>query len=516
MDDGGLPAGNELHRGDQRDTEMSVNAPIEEVSAPDPPNPRLSRRRTKTGCLSESHSLTDLMIVNQETRAKCSIACRRRRIKCGEERPTCANCIKSKRQCEGYNQRVVFKDPLNMYRGPTSSMATHSGFVARPIPQQVLSDPYGPFVPAEVPPQTLLPNILPRATRTFQTEVSGNTLPTTQFQAFVYNDPTTFQPQQHIGNPLGREPDLDPEGPHKQTPAQWQNRMNPEPILYPLNSQRSGASPLAEYQHDFKYAEMYSAQTNRSHHPNSINAPLQIPPSAGGEIVSLNSSSGIHGGQERRGYEEQHNTIMYSTKRIGEEDQSRDENSTQKGARGHVTWALPSPHEPLATGSIYPNESYSMPNQPQEAVKEENEDDNNDPYDVSDEDMDMSDLEDGVDTQSRSRQRRLRDDNLSIVMAAQAVQNREDTRIRTYHSVIESFGSDMLANYYPSSRDSPLSNPVTASIFCHFVNVIAPSISLYERHPPNPSVVFQGNPVPKSQQHIWSCKLSNFAGETEY
>ncbi|RPA90896.1 hypothetical protein L873DRAFT_1716214, partial [Choiromyces venosus 120613-1] len=43
---------------------------------------KASRKRTKTGCLT----------------------CRKRRIKCGEERPTCANCIKSKRGCEGYNQ----------------------------------------------------------------------------------------------------------------------------------------------------------------------------------------------------------------------------------------------------------------------------------------------------------------------------------------------------------------------------------------------------------------------------
>ena len=39
---------------------------------------KLSRKRTKTGCLT----------------------CRKRRIKCGEERPMCKNCIKSKRHCE--------------------------------------------------------------------------------------------------------------------------------------------------------------------------------------------------------------------------------------------------------------------------------------------------------------------------------------------------------------------------------------------------------------------------------
>lgn len=61
-------------------------------------NTKTARRRTKTGCLT----------------------CRKRRIKCGEERPICSNCIKSKRQCEGYNQRVVFKDGMNgLFRAGT-------------------------------------------------------------------------------------------------------------------------------------------------------------------------------------------------------------------------------------------------------------------------------------------------------------------------------------------------------------------------------------------------------------
>ncbi|KAJ3485514.1 hypothetical protein NLG97_g6797 [Lecanicillium saksenae] len=57
------------------------------------------RKRTKTGCLT----------------------CRKRRIKCDEGRPTCANCIKSKRVCEGYNPRVVFKEPLSAAQGSFQS-----------------------------------------------------------------------------------------------------------------------------------------------------------------------------------------------------------------------------------------------------------------------------------------------------------------------------------------------------------------------------------------------------------
>jgi Fungal Zn(2)-Cys(6) binuclear cluster domain len=53
-------------------------------------------------------------------------ACRKRRIKCGEERPRCGNCVKSKRQCEGYNQRVIFKDPLSALRFPSTETSLNS------------------------------------------------------------------------------------------------------------------------------------------------------------------------------------------------------------------------------------------------------------------------------------------------------------------------------------------------------------------------------------------------------
>jgi hypothetical protein len=68
------------------------------------------RKRTKTGCLT----------------------CRKRRIKCGEERPTCANCIKSKRQCEGYNQRVIFKPPIGdwpNHPGVVSTIQYHTSML---------------------------------------------------------------------------------------------------------------------------------------------------------------------------------------------------------------------------------------------------------------------------------------------------------------------------------------------------------------------------------------------------
>lgn len=125
-----------------------------------------ARKRTKTGCLSKSSHATGRGLSNVQ------IACRKRRIKCGEERPTCANCIKSKRGCEGYAPRLTFKDPLSAFRpgwfkgngahyqalsaqnGATgqygrsqsgSGSQTQLPMIApRLPPQQVLSDYYSP------------------------------------------------------------------------------------------------------------------------------------------------------------------------------------------------------------------------------------------------------------------------------------------------------------------------------------------------------------------------------------
>ena len=73
-----------------------------------------ARKRTKTGCLSEFGPRW--CITFSDINLTVDVACRKRRIKCGEERPTCANCIKSKRPCEGYAPRVIFKDPLGAFR----------------------------------------------------------------------------------------------------------------------------------------------------------------------------------------------------------------------------------------------------------------------------------------------------------------------------------------------------------------------------------------------------------------
>ncbi|KAK2774785.1 hypothetical protein FQN53_003508 [Emmonsiellopsis sp. PD_33] len=110
--------------GDDTQPSKPEDGPVGGTAAsPDPiaknfPAPRVKgpKRRTKTGCLT----------------------CRKRRIKCGEEKPRCNNCNKSKRECEGYAQRVIFRNPVgpisHLGTGPMPQNYIPQGHVADPLP----------------------------------------------------------------------------------------------------------------------------------------------------------------------------------------------------------------------------------------------------------------------------------------------------------------------------------------------------------------------------------------------
>ncbi|KAI1344595.1 hypothetical protein F5Y15DRAFT_116190 [Xylariaceae sp. FL0016] len=81
----------------------------------DSTQPQPQRSSSPDG-LDETNSAQKKATIRKRTKTGC-LTCRKRRIKCDEGRPTCNNCLKSKRQCEGYNQRVIFKDPLGAFAG---------------------------------------------------------------------------------------------------------------------------------------------------------------------------------------------------------------------------------------------------------------------------------------------------------------------------------------------------------------------------------------------------------------
>jgi hypothetical protein len=182
--------------------------------------------------------------------------------------------------------------------------------------------------------------------------------------------------------------------------------------------------------------------------------------------------------------------------------------STQTGPVGVSSVPLPTPAISSVSESDYAAGAYERTmDEPAVHVLSDDEDD---PYDVMEDDDDDLDLLDApgmaLSLAPPTNAQRQATANLSVVMAIQAAQDDENSRIRTYHSVIgRSPTEHLLTSYFPSMKDSPLRDPVGAKIFCHFVNVIGPGISMFERHPANPSLVFQGHPVPQAQRHIWSC-----------
>ena len=70
---------------------------------------------------------------------------------------------------------------------------------------------------------------------------------------------------------------------------------------------------------------------------------------------------------------------------------------------------------------------------------------------------------------------------------------------------------NVLATYHPSWAASPLMDPQTARVFCHFITATAPTLAVCERRPSNPAVIFSGAPVPKSQRSLWSYTLPMLA-----
>lgn len=128
-----------------------------------------------------------------------------------------------------------------------------------------------------------------------------------------------------------------------------------------------------------------------------------------------------------------------------------------------------------------------------------------DPFDVSDEDIAMGEPQETEAWQNDAQDDHLKSNDLGIVVALQASRDSHGLGLRSYNSFIDR--PNMLATYMPSSQATPMRDPMTAIVFCHFVNVTGPSMSIFERHPANPSLMFQGAPVPRSQQHIWACEL---------
>ncbi|KAK0878413.1 hypothetical protein LTR87_007817 [Friedmanniomyces endolithicus] len=492
--------------GDESDQSKSARTAAAEEAL----RARLSRKRTKTGCLT----------------------CRKRRIKCGEEHPVCRNCVKSRRHCEGYNQRVTFKQPFYDFR-PGPNGAAHITFQAGIVP--------GPATPyytgaAQTPTGYALhshhqPPLQPRPVEQFvpfadqvHPQVARPPPPIslpaehfeqhyTQYAAPLQSAPAPMQPNMAVQQPQMPDSFVWQQPYEVSTTVQYEVVNNGH---YAVAGAIEGR-PMYETPQQFDVTRI-STPYEHAIAPHSL--PVQLPSSrvqemqwiqedpAGGRRTQINSAESL--GQHA--HIPQTSGDLYETfqqplaqPEYAPQSELRKPVHTQPAVNGfhdvQPQWHIPGPSFAPPIDHITP-EYYEYEVNAQHdschtdvlnlAATEVHDDDY---YDVnSDEEMgDDNDnaltmIEDGP---QQALGRILQENNITV----------RDMQTRRYDTFL---CEGILDIYRVDEHANPLQNPATARVFAHFIAVTGPSLSIFERHPRNTSVLFSSGQVPFSQQGIWT------------
>ncbi|KAF7868519.1 hypothetical protein EAF04_005050 [Stromatinia cepivora] len=453
-----------------------------------------AKKRTKTGCLT----------------------CRKRRIKCGEEKPTCQNCSKSKRLCEGYNQRVVFKDPLSATRGPfaNSSQVKFPSSGSGRSNQRRVEAPKSSTLS-----QGQLPNLAPKpgdsgtynsppyravnetnpgfeqgmhvfsgrvnqdvaikkgnsqeaseSTSSHRDTVDRSYLPTPEHKSPPNSGPThyDFNALFEKQSPLGELP----MSTSQPSPSQWISSQNSTSHAYPQGHAHNSNTqfPLLTLPMVTTHSDPSWQQTAFSHLSNLSSSPSHIP------ITPI--------------------TIQV-TQSMEPAYTSQFEMPQRHASGGNF---------PQLSMSNNPNQN-SVDNNNHPGIKQQDE------QIFDDDEMSLENDYAADDFEHDTFNVHNMDYGIGAVIALQARQDAQNQSLRSFTSLIDR--SNMLSAYNPSLRSSPLNDTMTARIFCHFINVTGPSMSMFERNPANPSLIFQGRSVPSSQQHIWTYTFPMLALKNE-
>jgi hypothetical protein len=443
---------------------------------------KLSCKRTKTGCLT----------------------CRKRRVRCGEERPMCKNCIKSRQHCEGYSQRVVFKPPHFEYCASPNGGA-HITFQAGPMAAPMLSKQSGQMPQYRTDPN-VYPNLVPQSDQQsmqyVQQPVSNFAPPAPLMPLPGYGMPSQPAAVSHA-IPLGYNPAMNGHqqqqvSPQFQTPfipaynGQPREPYQQQPIPTPITAARvqsipNSSQPLS-ISHFQTATQIPGVAPASQAHSSSMSPPRMYEPMSA--PISLNPS--------------QPWTAPTYTPR-SELSQPIDYRPTTSEAPLRHLGAVPSPTMPALalqnlsdppTPKLYERQA-QFPENPDyskwlaEAAVEVVDDDY---WDVeSDEDMD-------IDKPTTIAQDTKRQRNLDKVLMGQHF-NVPSLQIRRYDTLLQ---EGMLEQYRVEWHANPLRNSATARVFAHFISATGPSMSAFERHPVNSSVLFTEGSAPLAQQGLWT------------
>ncbi|MCJ1312102.1 hypothetical protein MMC25_005776 [Agyrium rufum] len=505
----------EIRSESQDDLKPRSSSPTQEDNETSKEKIQRARKRTKTGCLT----------------------CRRRRIKCGEERPKCGNCVKSKRVCEGYAPRLTFRDPLSTALwGVRADTAAYQQGIA----QNGAAGQYSRLASAangrsQYPP--LAPRLGPRPSVTSQ-----GPLPAVLNEQ--QNNQPTFIPRQEELRILNGQP---PQGfdfsvPPKVEPLQ----ENTHPYHHyrdPLSHQ-----PQPPFNHENSIHAVHHGQVPQHLHTSSgpidhqpAHQPAwQSPPLNVGEVTPINATHiGISQpgnepydewypppssyADEYHGQSAQHTSFVekeagvprsnfqtLATDQTGEVSSSSDATDIDHWASANGNRDVVRKEEPIQHQryEMYRPDSHPKPEQveDQDVMMQHFFPEGN--YCVEPEEDYWDVLTDEEDNgESERRLATMPHNDLGLMLALRA--SRDDTVPRSFTTFLNE--PNVLAHYVPRFNVSPLMDAKTARVFCHFITSTGPTLSINERHPANPMVMFKGTPVPPSQQGLWTYTLPMMA-----
>ncbi|MCJ1393117.1 hypothetical protein MMC18_005989 [Xylographa bjoerkii] len=467
-----------------------------------------ARKRTKTGCLT----------------------CRKRRIKCGEERPTCANCIKSKRSCEGYAPRLTFKDPLGAFRPGWAIKGHGAHYQSFSSPNGVAGQYARPLSTAGA--QSQLPAIAPRPLplEHISEDYLAHNVPVSPWSAGTQNStqddlPTPIEPSHDL--PPRMRPMYQRQFNHQSTmpqhgqvsetlgiqnisattffPTEYSTQdasqgidhieaRNPPPVpVWP--STRKSIGILDDH---LQAPTAGPDQTTTSANTQSLYVHTQAPQQnqdAGEYNVYDNGRFFTHSAQLIDQKLALQQALNFTPISQSFPDLINYDWSVNNGAQSHINSHYGHHIQTPSTPSSYSkHDVQGEPRQPSLQYTNTNDDPDDDLFDVESDD-------EGVAIISRIASTPQNDVGLMLALAA----SQDDRVLRSYTTFLDV--PNVLSSYQPTYTASPLMDSTTARVFCHFITATGPSLSIFERHPTNPSVMFTGAPVPTSQQSLWTYTL---------
>ncbi|KAK9849889.1 Fungal transcriptional regulatory protein [Penicillium brevicompactum] len=419
---------------DIQDQEPDNNGSVDPSSAPSGPR-RHPKKRTKTGCLT----------------------CRKRRIKCGEEKPICTNCVKSKRICEGYAQRVVFKNPIGIF-GAFNHPQNYDPQLQHHYTTPQLYNDYG----SQLPPQQAAaaaqhPMLAPRPVD--PATIAYHSAPSQLASVSQAQQVNGHQFSRHIAQPVAP-----PSAPPQPPADTWRGQSMGLPGNISRQPTTSDYSQPRHPIHSNQFNDLQGHQVTMQNQP-SFSSPIgQTAEEYASNLSPLPAINAVSGGTSRN-----------------------------FGPIPQVTQPLPTIyHYQTPPGQLPPPSrphDQFIPHQPSSQVIFM-EDESEDYYDVD------SDDEMGDQSQAEGF------NQLSLIMASA---NYDERKLRSFTTHLNE--PNVLASYRPSLGSSPLNNPKTARIFAHFIHSTGPSLSIFERHPTDSSIVL-GATVPSAQQGLWIYTLA--------